>query len=510
MVRKVLLTFCCFMSFVCASGKPVAATPAAATTQVQSSQCGQVLAALNSNITANLVSGATQYRFKVTTILPDSSVLEQYVTSNSRVFNLTQMDAYAYGRTYSIQVAVNLGGVWQSYGSTCAVVTPTPVTRIQSNQCGIMMASVSDPVYAYLVSYATGYRFRITSTVNPAQVFIVDRPLREFRMSLFPAQSGIAYNVEVAARNLDGTYLPYGSACTVSAPILYTKIDAAYCGRVMSLFSDFIYAYLVPNCSMYRFKVTNMSTSAVQIVDRPLRVFSLDMLSNVQYNTAYKIEVAIKDMSGTILPYGAFCTVYTPLVSVPKIQLSQCETTCTTNYEMVYSDIVPNATLYRFRLDNYVSGYSHYIERYDRSFNLSMFNGLQPNTTYNIRVAAKVNGVFTIYGKTCVITTPATSANTRLAVSDNMLQADNKINMPLMPQVYPNPFSEYFSVDAALPANAEVSVKVYDMMARLVEQTHVTCGRLLMYEFGENYPPGVYNVVISAGDELKTLRVIKR
>jgi hypothetical protein len=504
MIRKLLLTFY-FGFFIC-----IVSAKAEAATQVQSSQCGQVLAALNSNITAYLVTGATQYRFKVATILPDTTIIEQYVTSNSRIFNLTQMGSYAYGKTYNIQVAANVGGVWQAYGSSCTVISPTPVTTIQSIQCGIMVASVSDPVYAFLVNYAPGYRFRITSTVNPAQVFIIDRPLREFRMNLFPAESGVAYNVEVAAKNLDGTYLPYGSGCTVSAPVLYTKVDASYCGRVMSLFSDLIYAYFVPNCSMYRFKVTNMTTSAVQFVDRPLRVFSLDMLANVQYNTAYKIEVAIKDMSGTILPYGAFCTVYTPIISVPKIQLSQCETICTTNSEMIYSDIVPNATAYRFRLDNYVSGYTHYIERYERSFNLSMFSGLQPNTTYNVRVAAKVNGVLTGYGKTCVITTPAISSNARVTFIADTLKPENMIDTPLMPKLYPNPFSEYFSVDAVLPAAAEVSVKVYDMMGRVVESAHVSGAELSVHEFGTNYPQGVYNVVISTADEVKIFHVIKR
>ena len=79
-----------------------------------------------------------------------------------------------------------------------------------------------------------------------------------------------------------------------------------------------------------------------------------------------------------------------------------------------------------------------------------------------------------------------------------------------MPRLYPNPFSEYFSVDASLQAVAEVSVKVYDMTGRLLEATAVPASELSSLQLGLNYPPGVYNVVMRYHDEVKTRQVIKR
>jgi hypothetical protein len=61
-------------------------------------------------------------------------------------------------------------------------------------------------------------------------------------------------------------------------------------------------------------------------------------------------------------------------------------------------------------------------------------------------------------------------------------------------KAYPNPFANNFLIDVTTQSNSSVSIKVYDMLGRLVDQ----------------YPSGVYNVVISQDEIVKTLRVVKR
>ena len=118
------------------------------TTKVQNAQCGQTLAGLDTPIVANIVAGASSYRFRVSYMVPDVGVSVQYVTSSLRTFKLTQLANHAYARTYAIEVAVLHGGVWQPYGPACTVSSPTPITSLQSAYCGLTVASAADPVYA--------------------------------------------------------------------------------------------------------------------------------------------------------------------------------------------------------------------------------------------------------------------------------------------------------------------------------------------------------------------------
>lgn len=504
MIKKILFAFCLF-SMLTSFGRSAGSQPVPVTTQIVASQCGQLLPAINTAIYANYVQGASSYMFKITTALPDGSLQTQTRISPLRVFNLTQLASYAFSKTYTIEVSVNYGGIWQPFGAACNVTTPTPLTAISSSQCGITMASMGDPIYANLVAFAPGYRFRITNAGNPSQVYIVDRSLREMRLENFQVLSGTTYNIDVAVKNFDGTYLPFGPVCSITAPVLTTKIMSSFCGRVMSSFSEYIYADLVAGAAGYRFKVTNMATSSVQYIDRPLRTITMAMVANVQYSTAYRIEVAIKGAQGNYLSFGPFCTVFTPILTVPKIQLSQCEMTCTTTTEMMYADDYPGATVYRFRLENPELGYNYYIERNSRCYNLNMFPGLQPNIAYTVKVAVKVNGVFTGYGKACDVTTPPVFADTRLANPKNQDAGTSFMSKP-----YPNPFADYFSIDAALPADAEVSVRVFDMTGRLLDSIVYSGAELAGARFGVGYPPGVYNVVVHYNERAETLRVIKR
>jgi hypothetical protein len=53
-------------------------------------------------------------------------------------------------------------------------------------------------------------------------------------------------------------------------------------------------------------------------------------------------------------------------------------------------------------------------------------------------------------------------------------------------------------------------VKVYDMTGRMLEHKEVPVTEMQTLQVGERYPAGVYNVIVTQGDQAKTLRVIKR
>ena len=74
---------------------------------------------------------------------------------------------------------------------------------------------------------------------------------------------------------------------------------------------------------------------------------------------------------------------------------------------------------------------------------------------------------------------------------------------------YPNPSSTNFNLNITSSSAENVEVKVYDMIGKLINKMEVSPSKLAGLPFGDRYPSGVYNVIVSQGTEVKTLRVIK-
>ena len=68
---------------------------------------------------------------------------------------------------------------------------------------------------------------------------------------------------------------------------------------------------------------------------------------------------------------------------------------------------------------------------------------------------------------------------------------------------YPNPATEGFRVKSS--NGKSIGVQVYDMLGRSIEQRQLQSED----QIGSNYAKGIYNVIVSQGTEVKTLRVIK-
>jgi trimeric autotransporter adhesin len=225
---------------------------------LQTSQCGSTLTAINQNVYANLISGAQGYRFKITDLTTNQ---EQTIDKVLRVFQLTQLGNYTFDRTYKIEVSVKVNSIWQPYGDACTITTPILYTKIQNAQCGGQIATLNDVIYADLVSYTSGYRFRITNT-QTNQSAIVDRPLRDIRLSnLINIQLSPSYIFEVAVKNTDGTYLPYGQPCTISLSTISTsKLNDATQEKELD-----IVAYPNPYTDSFSLKLDSKSEENITI-----------------------------------------------------------------------------------------------------------------------------------------------------------------------------------------------------------------------------------------------------
>jgi len=77
-------------------------------------------------------------------------------------------------------------------------------------------------------------------------------------------------------------------------------------------------------------------------------------------------------------------------------------------------------------------------------------------------------------------------------------------------KAYPNPYSDRFRLALDSSIQERVAITVYDIMGKVVEHYECTANEARSMAIGTDYPAGMYNVVVIKGDEVKTLRVIKR
>ena len=397
-------------------------------------------------------------------------------------------------------------------GNIDNVGMPGGCTPIVSNvipaQCGVTLGLLDDQVLAVLVANAQGYRWRITKMVAgvpstlPADIQTLDTGLRSFKFTQLASYAfDTTYQIEVSVR-LNSVWQPfYGSACTVSTPTATSKVLTTQCGTTLLSMTDVVYANLVSYVTGYRFKITNLLTSNVQYLDRSVREFRFNLLSNIPYNTAYKIEVAVRNTNGVYMPYGPSCNINTPLFPTTSLQDSQCDYTAASNTEMIYAKLVANATNYRFSVTNANIGYGYVFDTTLRAFALNTVPGLLPSTIYSVKVMVKIDGTWGPYGKICTLTTPGTG---RAIVSTQ------KMETLFDATAYPNPFAENFKLDIKTSSEEALQVKVYDMLGKLIDNRILDATQVEGFEVGSAYPTGVYNVIVSQGENVKTLRVIKR
>ncbi|HLP64331.1 MopE-related protein [Flavobacterium sp.] len=378
----------------------------------------------------------------------------------------------------------------------------TPIISVvQTAQCGSTLSSINQQIFANLVAGAQGYRFRVTD-MSTMQVQTIDRNLRVFQLTQLTNYAfDRTYQIEVSIR-YNNVWQPfYGSPCTVTTPAATTQIQAAQCGGTLTTIGDVIYANNVPFATGYKFRITNLLTSAQQEVERPLRDIKMTQTSIAEFNSTYSVEVAVRNTNGAYLPYGTACNITTPSFPTTQLQLAQCDVILTNPNTVVYADSYAGATTYRFRFTNTSLGYTYQFDKPLRSFALNTVPGLLPGETYSVQVSVEIGGVFGPFGKVCTLTMPgATRTNSN----------NSKPALAFSAIVSPNPFGESFGLEVTASTEESIQVKVYDMLGKLVESRELDTTTVSELQIGATYPSGVYNVIVSQGEEVKTMRVIKR
>ena len=153
----------------------------------------------------------------------------------------------------------------------------------------------------------------------------------------------------------------------------------------------------------------------------------------------------------------------------------------TTSATAGFSDI-SGATGVSYTVSNAVSGSNYYRVKF--------YNSCAVNDVYS--------NVLTIVYASCLVEGGSTTVVARSEAA------------PFGVIAYPSPFTESFNFNLTTSSEEKVQVMVYDMIGKLIDQKEVSPSEAATLQVGDRYPSGVYNVIVTQGENTKTLRVIKR
>ncbi|MGC4041174.1 MAG: GEVED domain-containing protein [Flavobacterium sp.] len=473
--------------------------------------------------------GATnlKYRFSVTNTTtgvtaPDVIQATRYVT--------IPLAIQAYNASYTIKASAVINEeVVPFAGNIITINAPTvQLVGLSSTSCGATLAALTTTIASNPGLNATGYTFRIRlndSNPNPTYAYSQSSTRYVVANSFtgFPLQYSTSYKIAVQFTFNDPvTNQPvqsgYGAECVVNTPsIPVVGIASPSCGSQVAAMNTTMTATAASYATGYQFRIrlfgdngSNPTYFTTAVLSSRFSALNAFQGITLAYSTEYSISVRYSILNGSTTVwsnYGPECKVTTPFFPTTSLVPSQCglEAATPMNRQL-------NITPY--------PGFPHYMVKIDELgnsedpvatqekeisysyFKLSDFSLVQPEKRYNISVAIKLNGVFGDYSTACDINTiyGNTEGGEIVKTNANIFKA----------VASPNPFANNFMISLATTGKASVNVKVYDMIGRMIEQKDVKVSDMESTTIGNNYPSGVYNVVVSQGDNIETVRVVKR
>ncbi|MCF6130620.1 T9SS type A sorting domain-containing protein [Flavobacterium sp. AS60] len=514
------------------------------------------LATMNATIHCSTATNTTPYsgaqltyKLKVTKTNAPTSVT--YISSNTTSFNFSSASNAAHSSTYDVQATAIVNAEEQPYNGNMVSFTtpaaptlPNPPTQTGpiGSTCEYALARIDSYIYANnSITYrANRYEFLVErmDNGNPVQTVSVATTVPYFKLTNIvgiPATMqvtyGTTYRIQVrygygATSFGSQIYTAYGEPCLVSTPTL--PVSSIACGTHLTSVNSYVYVSgHSGGANQFEYLVTRVSpadplrelpvTVVSETLTRNVANFKLTMLTSlfVGLEKEYSVSVRYRVTSYGMDHYSAWseaCPLYTPDFPETQIVEEQCgvEGVPSSINEYVYADAVAGATQYQFRLFNAVDApyteenpYDYTVYSPGKYVKLNQFPGLLAGVNYSVTVVAQLYGEYPniLDAKDCDIIAPqSTPEGPVKTVVKDTFQAT----------AYPNPFAGNFMIDIKTSSQSVISLKVYDMIGRLIEQREVILSDVETSAIGDQYPRGVYNVVVAQDNELQTMRVIKR
>lgn len=279
---------------------------------------------------------------------------------------------------------------------------------------------------------------------------------------------------------------------------IVTKLST--CGITAPYLDYDVKAFPVSGATQYEFAVTNTSTNVTTngVFSRSYFNLLTELPGGVQQGRTYSIKVRYNN--GTWQPYGDDCTITTaPAVTSTQVRPFQCGATLSSINTSIEASPVYLATQYEFEVT--YGPTTVVVPSNQYHFKLSSLppGGATYNTAYSVRVRAFV-GSWLNWGATCVVSTPGPILRKGGNSLENVFEA----------KAFPNPFATNFRLNIESSSDDVIEMKVYDMIGRQLEAKNATVSELSDIEIGNNYPSGIYNVILKQGDNVRSIRMIKR
>ena len=174
-------------------------------------------------------------------------------------------------------------------------------------------------------------------------------------------------------------------------------------------------------------------------------------------------------------------------------------------------DYISNATEYEYEFVNTGLSYTQTYLRTNPNYRFVYVNnvpGIQLSTTYDVRVRAKVNGVFTQYGTICQITTPPSARYGVVENEEVVIYSDEIINNIHL-TIYPNPSQGEF-VYMELKSSEDISeLIVTDITGKVVHQQNLQADDYYStVRFNEKLNSGFYFVTVISGSQKQTKKLV--
>jgi len=229
---------------------------------------------------------------------------------------------------------------------------------------------------------------------------------------------------------------------------------------------------------------------------------------NVTAATAYRVRVSVGTCSETSTVYSPVATVTLLPAAVPK------PATATATVPSGKTSTTPLCTSDQSKVLTLGGGYAGDVQwQVSTTSSTTGYVDLDGETEPSYTVTNPVVGVNYFRAK-FTNSCGASLYNTPTAVfytdcgNGKMVAASPE--QPLDVSAYPNPYVESFRLEVPEAKTNSVNVKVHDIAGRSVENRVIPSQQLNGESFGGSYPAGIYMVTVSHGEEVKTVRVVKR